>query len=83
MAASPGQNGKPVQQCETPKHWRALRRQLSKEVHFGCFLQYIFFRQWMRLRDYANSKGVRIIGDIPIYAVCRQHRHGQQKAVQT
>ena len=23
MAASPGQNGKPVQQCETPKHWRA------------------------------------------------------------
>jgi 4-alpha-glucanotransferase len=51
-----------------PETLARLRRQLSKEVHFGCFLQYIFFRQWMRLRDYANSKGVRIIGDIPIYA---------------
>lgn len=31
------------------------------------FTQYEFFRQWKELKAYANEKGVRIIGDIPIY----------------
>ncbi len=31
------------------------------------FKQYIFYRQWFRLKEYANKKGVRIVGDIPIY----------------
>ena len=31
------------------------------------FSQYVFFRQWTALKDYANGKGIRIIGDIPIY----------------
>lgn len=31
------------------------------------FTQYIFFRQWKRIKAYANEKGVSIIGDIPIY----------------
>lgn len=30
-------------------------------------LQYLFFRQWTALKQYANDKGVRIIGDLPIY----------------
>lgn len=29
--------------------------------------QYLFFDQWSRLKGYANGRGVRIIGDIPIY----------------
>ncbi|MBP7962155.1 MAG: 4-alpha-glucanotransferase [Caldilineaceae bacterium] len=29
--------------------------------------QWLFFRQWLRLKAYANEKGIRIIGDIPIY----------------
>lgn len=29
--------------------------------------QFFFVRQWMRLRDYAKERGIRIIGDIPIY----------------
>lgn len=29
--------------------------------------QWLFFRQWWRLKSYANEKGIRIIGDIPIY----------------
>ncbi len=37
------------------------------EVEFWEFLQYKFFEQWERLKEYANSKGVQIIGDIPIY----------------
>ena len=31
------------------------------------FRQYIFFRQWSELKAYANEKGIKIIGDIPIY----------------
>ncbi|MBL7967486.1 MAG: 4-alpha-glucanotransferase [Prolixibacteraceae bacterium] len=37
------------------------------EVDFHRFLQFIFFRQWHKLKGYANSKGIRIIGDIPLY----------------
>ena len=31
------------------------------------FIQYEFFTQWAQIRSYANARGVRIIGDIPIY----------------
>lgn len=31
------------------------------------FEQFIFFRQWFQLRDYAHSKGILLIGDLPIY----------------
>lgn len=37
------------------------------EVEFWEFLQFKFFEQWFKLKQYANEKGVRIIGDIPIY----------------
>ena len=41
--------------------------ELHAEIDFHRFLQFVFFRQWFKLKDYANSKGVRIIGDIPLY----------------
>lgn len=31
------------------------------------FIQYKFFSQWMDIKEYANSKGISIVGDIPIY----------------
>lgn len=31
------------------------------------FIQYMFFEQWGKIKAYANSKGIRIIGDIPFY----------------
>lgn len=31
------------------------------------FIQYKFYSQWAEIRSYANSKGIKIIGDIPIY----------------
>ena len=31
------------------------------------FYQFLFFRQWHKLRSYANERGIRIIGDIPIF----------------
>ena len=29
-------------------------------------VQYVFINQWTELKKYANEKGVRIVGDIPI-----------------
>ena len=43
------------------------RRELYFEVEFQQYLQYQFFKQWWALKSYANSKGIQIIGDIPIY----------------
>lgn len=40
---------------------------LGSEMYYHKFLQFSFFRQWCKLKDYANEKGVRIFGDIPIY----------------
>ncbi len=48
----------------------ALQRasaELADEVEYGCFAQYLFGRQWQRLRKYARGKGILLIGDLPIY----------------
>ena len=37
------------------------------ELFFWQFVQYEFFTQWMKIKEYANGKGIKIIGDIPIY----------------
>lgn len=39
----------------------------SEDIIYHIFLQYIFFKQWKELKKYANSKGIKIIGDAPIY----------------
>ena len=44
-----------------------VTEELRDEIDFRIFLQYIFFKQWTALREYANEKGIQIIGDIPIY----------------
>ncbi len=43
------------------------REELKEEVHYWIFLQYLFFKQWTDLKNYANDNGIKIIGDIPIY----------------
>ena len=46
---------------------RAARTSLSAECDFWCFVQWSFARQWQALRDYAHERGIRIVGDVPIY----------------
>lgn len=41
--------------------------ELSDTISFYIFLQYEFTRQWNKLREYAKSKNIKIIGDIPFY----------------
>ena len=43
------------------------RKRLAQEIDFWNFCQYKFFSQWAELKQYANSRGVQIIGDIPLY----------------
>jgi 4-alpha-glucanotransferase len=60
-------------------HWDAGIRQrdtavlqewktrLSTEVEIHKFAQFEFFRQWQKLKDHCHRRGIRIMGDIPIY----------------
>jgi len=43
------------------------REKLSDEIQYQNFVQFYFFRQWKALREYANQKGIKIIGDMPIF----------------
>ncbi|MEM7593585.1 MAG: 4-alpha-glucanotransferase [Cyanobacteria bacterium P01_A01_bin.83] len=40
---------------------------LTDEIWFHKFVQYQFFCQWTNLKQYANQKGIKLFGDIPIY----------------
>lgn len=43
------------------------RKELYYEIEFQEYLQFKFYEQWAKLKAYANRRGIRIIGDIPIY----------------
>lgn len=42
-------------------------KELYFEIEFQKYMQYLYQMQWLELKNYANEKGVQIIGDIPIY----------------
>ena len=43
------------------------RNTMASSILRFTYYQFVFFRQWNALRDYAHQKGLRIIGDIPIF----------------
>ncbi len=43
------------------------KTELKEDIVFWQVVQYFFFSQWRKLKVYANKKGVKIVGDIPIY----------------
>jgi 4-alpha-glucanotransferase len=45
----------------------AYRKELGDEIGFYKYIQFKFDEQWKRLKNYANERGIRIVGDIPIY----------------
>ncbi len=50
-----------------PRALAAWREKLQTQVQTYQYLQYQFFKQWSALKRYANDKGIRIVGDIPIF----------------
>lgn len=50
-----------------PAALKRYRRKFAEEMEFYQFQQYVFRVQWEKLKRYANEKGIKVIGDIPIY----------------
>ncbi len=60
MAVKASNSDKPWQEWDTDKPDKDT-------LHLWQFCQYEAFWQWMDIKAYANSKGIKIIGDVPIY----------------
>jgi 4-alpha-glucanotransferase len=50
-----------------PQSLARWREQLAEPIAAEKFIQFAFYEQWRELRDYARARGVRIMGDLPIY----------------
>ncbi len=73
MALKEAHGGAPWPTWEAPLRQRnpealmAARQKFDVAIQRQIYRQFIFFRQWKRLRAYAQEKGIQIIGDIPIF----------------
>lgn len=56
----------PVRQRD-PQALRDLRVRLEPQIKAHKFYQFEFFRQWELLRTYCRERGIRFMGDVPIY----------------
>jgi 4-alpha-glucanotransferase len=50
-----------------PAALESARNNLQSEIAAHKFFQFLFFKQWFALKDYCNERGIKIIGDIPIF----------------
>ncbi|HYM62253.1 MAG TPA: 4-alpha-glucanotransferase [Thermoanaerobaculia bacterium] len=50
-----------------PEAMALARNELADEIRFQQYVQWLFFRQWRAVRDAARSRGILIMGDVPIY----------------
>ena len=53
--------------CRKPEAIAAAKQRLADAVDYYKAVQFFFYTQWNALKAYANGKGVRLVGDIPIY----------------
>lgn len=44
-----------------------FKKQYINKIEFWYFVQYKFFEQWKELKEYANNRNIKLIGDMPIY----------------
>jgi 4-alpha-glucanotransferase len=51
----------------TPSALARAREQLRQEIEAQMFYQFLFFEQWFALKKSANEKGIKIVGDLPIF----------------
>ena len=50
-----------------PAAMKKARTENKTAIRNVKMLQYLFHRQWQRLRSYCHGKGIRVVGDIPIF----------------
>lgn len=53
--------------CREQSAMDRYREKYLEEIEFNNYIQFIFTKQWEKLKKYANDNGINIIGDIPIY----------------
>ena len=53
-----------------PTALKRAREKHADDIRFWQFVQFVFFRQWAAVREAAHARGIRIIGDVPIYVAC-------------
>ena len=53
--------------ARAPKTLEKYRTMLADQIQYFKVTQYFFFKQWSELKYYANQRGIKIIGDMPIY----------------
>jgi 4-alpha-glucanotransferase len=58
------EEGAATRQPDALVHWR---NKLADNIQFWKYVQFQFFKQWLALKNYCHEKGIRIIGDIPLY----------------
>ena len=67
---SPGENYiEFIKNIEIVNYAEFMSQKTGESKDYYLFLQYILYKQWLELKIYANSKGVEIIGDMPVYPV--------------
>lgn len=73
MALKDAQAGKSWQEWPADLRLRngdalgSARKRLAGALGLHSFGQFLFFRQWHRVRDYAHERGIKILGDVPIF----------------
>jgi len=50
-----------------PKALEKARQELAEPIDIFRFGQFILLRHWALLKDYANRRGIRVLGDLPIF----------------
>lgn len=50
-----------------PSALEEFRKSHGNQISYYYMIQYFFFSQWEKVKSYANSHGIKIIGDLPIY----------------
>ena len=57
----------PEMRRREPAALERARRELGDEIGYQEYLQFLFFHQFRALRDQAHQRGIRLIGDLPMY----------------
>ncbi len=58
-----------IKQREINEYVEFLSEKTGEDKDYYLFLQYVLYMQWMDIKTYANIKGVKIVGDMPVYPV--------------
>lgn len=73
MALKHSFGGRPWNEWTTPLRRREpaaleqARKEYADEIGFHAWTQWVFFQQWGAVRDYAHARGIKLIGDMPIF----------------